>query len=137
MLGCSVFVARLVVLPERRADPETSRFDDSAKAAAIEIGGAVATDHGLSLVSGSYARLGGEDYATIAVFQHRGKVWLSVLIKDDRSEIAFVITDQANAEETKMTAGIRHDLMREVGVRLPGTEVRYEERTERGSLMGP
>lgn len=137
MIGCSVFVGRVVVTPDRAADSEEHFFDDSAKATGIEIGREVAEQHGLAAVSGPYTRLGGEDYATVSIYQDSGKIWLSLLIRDDGAEMVYVITDQDHGEETKTTADIRRDLVREVGERVPGTVVKFEYSKEKGSLMGP
>lgn len=137
MLGCSVFIERVVVLPERAGATERRAFDEAAKVVAVGIGSQVATANGLSLVPRPHTRLSGEEYDIATIFQKKGRVWLSVLIKDDQSEIVFVITDQRHGEETEFTAALRRDLMRELALALPGAEVKYEYKSERGSLMAP
>jgi hypothetical protein len=137
MLGCSVFVGRLIVLPEHTTDKGQRSFDDSARATAVEIGRGVAKRNGLAPEPEPYTRLGGEDYATISIYQDSGRIWLSLLMKDDGSEMVYVITDQGHGKETKVTADIRRDLILEVDERLPNSVVSFEHRKERGSLMGP
>jgi hypothetical protein len=137
MLGCSVFVGRVIILPKSTDTNQRRPFDESAEITALEIGKKIAKDNGLSIVSEPYTRLSGEDYATLSIFQRKGKIWLSILIKDDRSEMAFVITDHGHGEETPMTSMIGRGLIREVRQRLPDAEIRYEKTSERGSLMAP
>ena len=137
MIGCSVFVGRVVLTPGDSASERRRPFDDTVKATATEIGREVAARNGLELVPEPYSRLGGEDYSTVSIYQSSGKIWLSLLVKDDGTEMAYVFTDQRHGEETKVTAALRRDLIREVGERLPGTVVKFEHRTEKGSLMGP
>jgi hypothetical protein len=137
MLGCSVFVGRVIILPESTNTNERHLFDESAEISILEIGKEVAEDNGLSIVSEPYTRLSGEDYATLLIFQRKGKIWLSLLIKDDRSEMTFLITDQGHGEETPMTAMIGRGLMHQVRQRLPDAEIRYEKTSQRGSLMAP
>ena len=138
MLGCSVFVGRVILVPERTSDATERRaFDEPSISIAVEIANRVAKRKGLSHDPGPYPRFGGDEYDTITIFQKRGRIWLSLLVKDDGLEIIYVITDQGRGEETETTSSLRRDLIGEVKALLPHAEVKYEQKSERGSLMGP
>ena len=137
MFGCSVFVGEVTVRPTRIGPDRPGAFDNRAEETAVEIAASVAKSSGLSLVPGPYSRLAGEDYATLRVFQRNGQVWLSLLVKDDLSELVFVITDQRHPDETQLTSTMREGIVRQVAVKLPETEVEYVYRSEPSSLMAP
>ena len=66
-----------------------------------------------------------------------GPVALSAVVKDDRSEIAFVIRDLEHSTETDFTATLRRDLEAALSERFHGYAVVVEHASTPMNPMAP
>jgi len=64
-------------------------------------------------------------------------VILSAAVKDDRSEIAFVITDQEHGSETEFTSALWRSLEQETNKQLAGYAVAEEKSSTLRNPLAP
>jgi len=136
IVGCSVYTARLTLRPSTSQES----FEEASFKIAEVTARKLAELHNMNEVTGPHDPRYTRPYRTIALFIGPGSkrdVSLSAAVKEDQSEIAFVLVDQGHGAETPYTATLLQDLERQVAEGFPEHTPSLERSSSLANPLAP
>ncbi len=144
LAACSTYKASLTFRPasgQAAGEPPVPEiFGERETAIAERIVEQIAEEYEMPTVPGPYDSRFTKPYRLLSMFRGPGDkrhVRLSAAVKDDRSEIAFVITDQEHGSETEFTGALWRTLQAKSSEQLAGFAVAEEKSSTLRNPLAP
>ncbi len=143
LAACSTYKASLTLRPAQEvvgASGGSKIFGEREMGIAQGIVGQIAEEQEMRSVPGPYDPSFTKPYRLLSMFRGPGDnrhVLMSAAVKEDQSEIVFVITDQEHNSETEFTGELWRRLQQEVSERLAGYAVAEEKSSTIRNPLAP
>ena len=144
LAACSTYKASLTLRPAQEgvagARSGSRTFGESEMGIAQGIVGQIAEEQEMRSVPGPYDPSFTKPYRVLSMFRGSGDkrhVLMSAAVKEDRSEIAFVITDQEHSSETEFTGELWLRLQQEASEQFAGYAVAEDKSSTLRNPLAP
>lgn len=136
-VGCYAYGGRLIVRgPSTESNAKTIRFDDSDEKVANAIVSQIARENRMQIISEPSETQDIGPYVGLNLYK-RGDVALGAMVRSDRSELVFTITDFLHSEPTDFTVRLKEALEAKVCHAFPNSSTKWEQSSKLWVPMAP